>query len=68
VPGEIAELSFAVLPTSALIRKRDRLRIAIAGADKDTSARIPAAGTPVLTVARNATHPSGIELPVRGPS
>jgi hypothetical protein len=64
VPGEIAKLNFGLLPTSVLIKKGHRIRIAIAGHDKDTFARIPAEGRPVITVARNTSHASFIELPV----
>jgi len=65
-PGEVAELSFNLLPLSVLIKKGHRIRIAIAGADKDSFARIPAEGTPTITVARNKTHASFIDLPVVG--
>jgi putative CocE/NonD family hydrolase len=65
VPGRLAELRFALLPTSVLIRKNHRIRIAIAGADSGTFARIPAAGKPVIPVARNAANASRIDLPVR---
>ena len=64
VPGEIAELKFGLQPTSILIKEGHRLRIAIAGADKDTFARIPATGSPTITVARNKRNASWIELPV----
>jgi predicted acyl esterase len=64
VPGEVAELNFGLLPTSVLIKKGHRIRIAIAGHDKDTFARIPAEGRPVISVARNTSHASFIELPV----
>ena len=64
VPGEVAELKFGLLPTSVLIKKGHRLRVAIAGHDKSVFARIPAAGTPVITVARNNRYASAIELPV----
>ena len=65
VPGRGAELRFALQPTSVLIGKNHRIRIAIAGADKGTFARIPATGNPVITVARSAVHASAIDLPVR---
>jgi putative CocE/NonD family hydrolase len=69
VPGEIAELKFGLLPTSVLIRKGHRIRIAVAGHDKSVFARIPAEGTPVISVARNRQHASFIDLPVvRNPS
>jgi hypothetical protein len=69
VPDEIAELKFGLLPTSVLIRKGHRIRVAIAGHDKSVFARIPAEGTPVISVARNRQHASFIDLPVvRNPS
>jgi len=64
VPGEVAELTFGLLPTSVLIKKGHRIRIAIAGHDKDTFARIPAEGTPVITFARNKRYASFVELPL----
>jgi predicted acyl esterase len=64
VPGQIAELKFGLQPTSILIRKGHRLRIAIAGADKNSFTRIPAQGTPTISVARDQKHASWIELPV----
>jgi putative CocE/NonD family hydrolase len=63
-PGEIAEITFGLLPISALIRQGHRIRLAIAGADKDTFARIPKEETPVITVARNKQHASFVDLPV----
>ncbi len=64
VPGEVAEVTFGLQPTSVLIAKGHRIRIAIAGADKDTFARVPVKGTPTLTIERTATHPSYVRLPV----
>jgi uncharacterized protein len=64
VPGEVAELQFGLLPISALIRKGHRLRVAVAGHDKDTFARIPAEGAPALSIQRNRLYASCIDLPV----
>ena len=64
MPGRVETLTFGLLPTSVLIRKGHRIRVAIAGADNDTFLRIPAAGTPTITVARNRTRASFIDLPV----
>ena len=64
VPGELAELSFGLLPTSVLIRKGHRIRVGIAGHDEGTFVRIPASGTPQITVARNGLHASCIDLPI----
>jgi hypothetical protein len=65
-PGETAELTFGLLPISVLIRRGRRLRIAIAGADKDSFVRIPASPeeAPVIKVERNRRYPSFIDLPV----
>src|SRR5262245_8361681 len=64
VAGQTAKITFGLYPTSVLIKKGHRIRIAIAGADKDTFVRLPADGTPVITVARNKGRPSFIDLPV----
>ena len=64
VPGEMAELTFELQPTSVLIKKGHKIRVAIAGADKDNFNRIPAQGTPTITVARNKKYSSFITLPV----
>jgi putative CocE/NonD family hydrolase len=64
VPGEVAELTFGLLPTSAVIKKGHRIRIAIAGHDESIFTRIPATGIPIITVLRNKFHSSFIELPV----
>jgi predicted acyl esterase len=64
VPGQVAELSFGLHPTSVLIRKGHCIRVGIAGHDAGTFARVPAQGTPVITVARNRRHASYVELPV----
>ena len=64
VPGEVAEIKFGLYVTSVIIRKGHRIRIAIAGADKDTFARYPAEGKPTIRVHRNKIHASNIDLPV----
>ncbi|MEW6210493.1 MAG: CocE/NonD family hydrolase [Acidobacteriota bacterium] len=63
-PGEVMRLTFGILPTSVLIKKGHRIRIAIAGADKDTFARLPADKTPTIIVERNIGFASFIDLPV----
>lgn len=64
-PGEVAEIVLDLLPTSYLFRRGHAIRIAIAGADRDYFAPVPADGrAPVLTLYRDATRPSRIELPV----
>jgi putative CocE/NonD family hydrolase len=64
VPGQVAEVTFGLLPTSVLFRAGHRIRIAIAGADADTFARVPAEGVPVWTIQRSQGGASHILLPV----
>ena len=63
-PGEVAELRFALQPISVLVKKGHRLRVAIAGHDKDTFIRVPAEGTPTISMLRNSRGLSRIELPI----
>jgi hypothetical protein len=64
IPGQISELTFGLLPTSVLVRKGHRIRIAIAGHDAGTFTRIPAEGQPDITVAHNEAYASSINLPI----
>ncbi len=64
VPGETVELRFGLNPTSALVRKGCRLRLAIAGHDEGTFARVPETGAPVVRVGYGPNHPSALDLPV----
>ncbi len=63
-PGEIVELTIGLHPTSVLFRRGHRIRVAIAGADRDTFARIPAQGSPSFRISRNQAMASHIRLPV----
>ncbi|OBC10279.1 serine esterase [Mycobacterium sp. 852013-50091_SCH5140682] len=63
VRGEIAELSFDLLPTSYVFEAGHRIRIAISGADADHFAILPG-GAPAICVHRDSAHPSRVELPV----
>lgn len=66
VPGEIAEVTFDLWATSALIKRGHRIRVAVAGADKDTFLRYPRdGGIPTITVERNRVYTSFIDLPMR---
>ena len=68
VPGETAEISFALLPTSERVPRGYALRLAIAGHDRDSFCRYPAEGTPVLSIHRSSVHASNLTLPVIEPS
>src|SRR5262249_57689596 len=63
--GEAATLRFALYPTSILLRKGHRLRIALAGADAGLFARYPAAGPVTWTVYRERGRASFLELPMK---
>jgi putative CocE/NonD family hydrolase len=63
VAGEIADLTFDLLPTSYLFQRGHRIRIAIAGADASHFAVLPG-GPPTIAVHRNRRHASRVDLPV----
>lgn len=63
-PGEKTNIQLKMWATSVLIKKGHRLRIAIAGADKDMFDRIPKEGTPTYTIFRSAKDRSFVEIPV----
>ena len=65
VPGQAAEIAFSLFPTSVVLRKGHRIRLALAGADSSMFERCPAEGTPRLTVYREKERPSYLELPMR---
>ncbi|MHA2400125.1 MAG: CocE/NonD family hydrolase [Promethearchaeota archaeon] len=64
VPGEITEVKFEFRVTSVVIRKGHRIKLAIAGADRDTFKRYPSEGKPTITIARNTHNASYIDLPI----
>ncbi len=64
VPNEITEIKFGLHATSVLVRKGHKIRIALAGADKDVFMRYPAEGKPVITIERNNKYPSFIDIPI----
>ena len=64
VPGETAVIEIRMNPISARIERGHRIRVAVAGADASIFERLPAEGTPTLTVEHNAAHPSFIVLPI----
>lgn len=64
VPGETSKVEFVLWPTSVLVPAGHALRLAIAGHDKDTFARYPEQGDPVLTFQRGNDHPSRLVIPV----
>jgi len=63
IPGEVAVFSFRLWPTSVLVRKGHRLRIALAGADADSFLRVPATGEPTFRIIRNGKGFSQLVLP-----
>jgi len=64
VPNQVSEIKFEMIPTSVKIAKGHRIRIAIAGADKDNFVRIPAKGEPTINVYRGGDSPSYVDFPV----
>ena len=64
VPNEPALLEIALHPTSWLLRAGHRLRLALAGADRDHLARVPFGVSPLLRVLRGGVHGSAIGVPI----
>ena len=64
VPGQRTTVTFQLIPTSVLFKTGHRIRIALAGADKETFQRVPATGGATWTVDRGAGAGSWIDLPV----
>jgi putative CocE/NonD family hydrolase len=64
-PGEPAKIRFSLYPTSVLLRKGHRIRVALAGADAGVFQRYPPDGTSTWTVYREAQRASFVELPVK---
>jgi putative CocE/NonD family hydrolase len=63
-PGSLTELRFGLFPVSVLFKRGHRIRIALAGADKDTFARIPSEGEVVWRLSRTGGSPSYVDLPI----
>ncbi len=64
VPNEVSEIKFGLHATSVLVNKGHRIRLAIAGADKEVFKRYPAKGKPIITIERNKKNPSFIDIPI----
>lgn len=65
MPGEPARIHVSLYPTSVLLHKGHRLRVALAGADASVFQRYPTEGTPTWTVYREAHRASFIEWPAK---
>jgi uncharacterized protein len=64
-PGQATTIRFALYPTSVLLRRGHRLRLALAGADAGLFARYPATGSVTWTVYRQPGQASLLEIPTR---
>jgi putative CocE/NonD family hydrolase len=63
-PGEVAEVSFALLPLSVRVKAGHALRVAIAGHDKDSFERVLEQATPTYEFYRNTNFASFIDIPI----
>ena len=63
VPGEVTEISFDLLPLSVLLEAGQKIRLAIAGADKDTFKTLEDAEATELIIERTQLYPSKLEIP-----
>ena len=64
IPGEVAEIAFDLFPISVLMKKGQRIRLAIAGADNDVFAPIAGCESPEIIVERNIVYASYLDLPI----
>jgi uncharacterized protein len=65
LPGVPTTIRLSLYPTSVLLRKGHRIRIALAGADAGIFQRYPSNGTSAWTIYREGQRASFIDLPVR---
>jgi hypothetical protein len=65
-PGQAVELVIEMQPTATVFDKGNRLRLSLAGADKDNAATPKLDPAPVLTVYRDKGRASSLRLPVVG--
>jgi len=65
IPGRTTEMRFELLATSYQFKEGHRIRVAIAGADKDHFAFL-AGQVPTYRIEHSRSYPSKIELPVYG--
>lgn len=63
VVGEVAKITFDLFPISVVLEKGQRIRIAIAGADRDVFDSIPGCESAELSIERNSIYSSYIDLP-----
>ena len=64
IPSAITEISFDLLPISVLLKKGQRIRMAIAGADSDTFQPLVDTEQCIFEVQRNQLFCSCIDIPV----
>ena len=63
VPGEVAEIAFDLLPISVRLKKGQRIRLAIAGADCEVFEPMAGSEGSEIRVERNCVYGSYLELP-----
>lgn len=64
-PGVAEVVRLSLYSISAQVVAGSRLRLAIAGADRPAFARLPAEGTPVMTVHRGGSRLSYLDVPMK---
>ncbi|WMD22122.1 CocE/NonD family hydrolase [Achromobacter seleniivolatilans] len=63
VPGQFERISVPLLPTAWQFQPGSRIRISIAGADKDHCGQVPHGRPPILAIGTGGEHGSRIEFP-----
>jgi len=62
--GVSQEVTLGLHPISVQVQAGHSLRVALAGHDASSFARIPSVATPIWSVAHDPQHPSRIDLPI----
>lgn len=65
VPGTLEHIRLAMMATSWRFMKGSRIRLSIAGADKDHCAQVPHGRPPLLTFSVSNDQPSYLHLPLK---
>jgi len=64
-PGVFERVSFALLPTAWCFAEKSRIRVSIAGADRDHCGQVPHGRPPVFGIGTGGALSSSITLPLR---
>ncbi|CAM4352968.1 Xaa-Pro dipeptidyl-peptidase C-terminal domain-containing protein [Bordetella tumbae] len=65
IPGQFEQIALPLLPTAWRFSAGSRIRLSIAGADKDHCGQVPHGRPPLLKIGTGGNHGSRVSLPLR---